>query len=85
VLPRVAVETTQFRAAGAEELAEAECNGRAAVLIEPVSADSLPKTGIFAEKVGDFRRFPPQAWQGGSPETKAKARKAGISGPFSGL
>jgi hypothetical protein len=30
------------------------CGPRAAVLIEPVSADSLPKTGIFAEKAGDF-------------------------------
>ena len=30
------------------------CHPRAAVLIEPVSADSLPKTGIFADKAGDF-------------------------------
>jgi Transposase len=33
---------------------------RAAVVIKPVSARSLSKTGIFAEKAGDFRRFPPQ-------------------------
>jgi len=57
----------------------------AAVVIEPVSAHILPKTGIFAEKAGDFRRFPSQPRQSGSPETKANARKAGISGPFSRL
>jgi hypothetical protein len=28
---------------------------RAAVVIKPVSTDSLPKTGIFADKAGDFR------------------------------
>ena len=55
---------------------------RAAVQIEPVSAESLPKTGIFAEMDGDFWRFPPHVRQSGSPETKANARKAGISGPF---
>ena len=32
---------------------------------------------------GDFRQFPPQVRQIGSLETKANARKAGISGPFS--
>ena len=58
---------------------------RAAVVIEPVSADSLRKTGIFAVKAGDFRRFPPQVRRTGSPETKSNARKAGISGPFSRL
>ena len=52
-------------------------------MIKPVSADSLRKTGIFADKAGDFRRFPPQARRTGSPETKSNARKAGISGPFS--
>jgi hypothetical protein len=31
---------------------------RAAVVIKPVSALSLCKTGIFAEKAADFRRFP---------------------------
>ena len=50
--------------------------------IKPVSADNLRKTGIFAEKAGDFQRFPPQDRETGSPETKANARKAGISGPF---
>ena len=60
-------------------------HGRAAVVIEPVSGDSLRKTGVFADKAGDFRRFPPQVRRSGSPETKANARKAGISGPFSPL
>jgi hypothetical protein len=58
---------------------------RAAVLIEPVSAHSLPKTGIFAERAGDFPHFRPQARQSGRPETESKARKAGISGQFSRL
>jgi hypothetical protein len=58
---------------------------RAAVVIELVSADSLRKTGIIADKAGDFRRFPPQVRQSGSPETKANAQKAGISDPFSRL
>ena len=56
----------------------AECHGRAAVVIKPVSADSLPKTGIFADKAGDFRRFPPQARQSGSPETKRMREKPGF-------
>jgi hypothetical protein len=34
--------------------------------------------GIFAEKAGDFRRFPLPLRQTGSPETKANARKAGF-------
>ncbi|MBR1237862.1 hypothetical protein [Bradyrhizobium sp. AUGA SZCCT0182] len=50
----------------------------AAVVIEPVSADSLRKTGIFADMAGDFRRFLSQLRQTGSLETKANARKAGI-------
>ena len=58
---------------------------RAAVLIKPVSADSLPKTGIFAETAGDFQPFPPQIRRSRILETEANAQKAGISGPFSGL
>jgi hypothetical protein len=61
------------------------CRARAAVVIKPVSANSLSKTGIFAEKAGDFRPFPPSPRQTGGPETKANARKARISGPFSRL
>jgi len=57
--------------------------GRAAVVIKPVSADSLRKTGIFADKAGDFRQFPPPNRCNGSLETKSNARKARISGPFS--
>jgi hypothetical protein len=52
-------------------------------VIKPVSADSLRKTGIFADKAGDFRRFLPQDRRTESSETKSNARKAGISGPFS--
>jgi len=52
-------------------------------VIEPVSADSLRKTGIFADKVGDFRQFAPQGRRIRILETKANAQKAGISGPFS--
>ena len=37
------------------EKAKFDCVPRAAGLIEPVSADSLLKTGIFAETAGDFR------------------------------
>jgi hypothetical protein len=36
------------------------CRPRAAVVIKPVSADGLRKTGIFEDKAGDFRRFLPQ-------------------------
>src|SRR5712671_6002670 len=63
-------------------LVETDCVHRAAVVIEPVSADSLLETGIFAGKAGDFRRFPPQDRSIGSPETKSNTRKAGISGPI---
>ena len=59
--------------------------GSGGSLIEPVSADSLPKMGIFAETAGDFCRFPPPPRPPGSSETKANARKARISGPFSRL
>ncbi|XIA63305.1 hypothetical protein ACFIOY_29590 [Bradyrhizobium sp. TZ2] len=52
-------------------------------MIKPVSADSLRKTGIFADKAGDFRPFPPLGEQSDSPETEVAARKAGLSGPFS--
>jgi hypothetical protein len=57
----------------------------AAVVIKPVSADSLRKTGIFADKAGDFWQIPPQVRRSGSPETKSNTREAGISGPFSRL
>ena len=60
-----------------------DCVHRAAAVIKPVSADSLRKTGIFADRAGDFRQFPPQDRRARSAETKSNARKAGISGPFS--
>src|SRR5882762_6840720 len=48
---------------------------RAAVVIKPVSDNSLRKTGIFAERAGDFRRFPPQDRRTGSPETNRMREK----------
>src|SRR4051812_15302296 len=54
-------------------------------MIEPVSAHSLRKTGIFPDMAGDFRRFAPPLRRTESPETKPNARIAAISGPFSGL
>jgi hypothetical protein len=62
---------------------ETDCHSRAAVVIEPVSAESLRKMGIFAVNAGDFRRFPPRDRRTGSTETKPNARKAGIFGLFS--
>jgi hypothetical protein len=66
-------------------ITETNCRPRAAVVTKLVSAHSLPKTGIFAEKAGDFPQFPPQVRQSWRPETKPGARKAGISGSFSRL
>ena len=60
-------------------LCEIDCRPRAAVVIEPVSADSLLKTGIFA---GDFRLMP------AGPRVQRQTRmreKARISGSFSRL
>jgi hypothetical protein len=51
----------------------------AAVVLELISAVSLRKTGIFADRARDFRRFPPQDAQTGSSETKSNARKARIA------
>jgi hypothetical protein len=48
----------------------------------PVSNNSLRKTGIFAEWAGDFLRFSPRLWSTRRRETRACARKAGISRPF---
>ena len=52
-------------------------------MIEPVSAESLRKTGIFADKAGDFRRFPPQDRRTGSPETKLECAKSRDFRPYS--
>jgi hypothetical protein len=49
----------------------------------PVSAQNLRKTGIFAEVARDFRQVAPQNWGIGSLETETNPRKAGISGPIS--
>jgi hypothetical protein len=56
-----------------------------AVAIEAISADSLRKTGISADRAGDFRRSAPQDPVTVNPETKSITRNAGISGPFSRL
>lgn len=84
-------------AKGATAMRGVSCHSRdlgAAVVIEPVSADSLRKMGIFADRGGDFRRFAPQLGRTKSPETKPNARKAGIpalsrvsweAGPKAGL
>jgi len=42
---------------------------------KPVSDNSLRKTGIFAGRAGDFRRFPPQDRRTGSPETNRMREK----------
>jgi len=63
---------------------EMECRGQAAVLIEPVSADNLPKTGIFAE-TPETSRFPPQVRQSGSPETQSECAKSRDFRPFLGF
>ena len=57
----------------------------AAVAIETISANNLCKTGIPADRAGDFERFAPRDAVTGRPETKSITRKAGISGHFSGL
>ncbi len=59
--PRAAVRAKdpRFRTVETRRWGEAEYQGRAAVVIKPVSADSLRKTGIFPDKAGDFRRFLP--------------------------
>jgi hypothetical protein len=54
-------------------------------VIAPVFADSLRKTGIFADRAGDFSRFPAQDLQTEGLETKSNARIARISGSFSRL
>jgi len=53
---------------------------RAAVVIEPVSANSLRKTGIFREWAGDFPAFRSGDWKSGRVETKSNAGKARIPG-----
>jgi hypothetical protein len=57
------------------------CQPRAGVLIEPFSAISLCKTGVFRETAGDFPPFRPGDYDTGSLETKPNAQKAGISEP----
>jgi hypothetical protein len=46
-------------------------DGQVAVVIELVSTVSLRKTGIFAEKAGDFLRFPAHDLKIGRPETRS--------------
>ena len=74
---------SQLRPVGDGELTWAECHGQAAIVIEPVSAENLCKTGISADRAGDFRQFRFQYQEIGSLETVSNARKAGISGRVS--
>ena len=77
-------ERFPIRTADPANWAENECHGRAAVVrSNPVSHDNLCKTGIFADVAGDFCRLRPPYLQTKGPGTESKARKAGISGPFS--
>ena len=48
-----------------------------------LSAESLLKTGIFADVAGDFRQLTPQNQRIGSLETNPNVRKAAIFGHFS--
>jgi hypothetical protein len=50
-------------------------------VIERVSAENLCKTGISADKAGDFRQFRARDREFGSLETKSNAGKARIFGP----
>ena len=59
--------------------ADTDCQGRAPVVIAPISADSLRKTGILRDWAGDFQAFRPGDRQIGSVETQLNARKARIS------
>jgi hypothetical protein len=61
---------------------EIDSRPQAAVVFKPVSADSLRKTGIFADTAGDFPRFPHQDRRTGSLETKSNTRKAGFPARF---
>src|ERR1700733_13226634 len=51
----------------------------------PVSSESLPKTGIFAVVAGDFSRKGLRVLEFGSSETGAELQKPAKSGPFSAL
>jgi hypothetical protein len=55
--PAVPAKVSRLRVVEIGDQAGTECQGRAAVLIEPVSANSLCKTGIFRERAGDFPPF----------------------------
>jgi hypothetical protein len=59
-----------------------DCGQQATVVIAPISADSLRKTGIFGDVAGDFQDLVLPNHRFGSLETKPNARKAGISGPI---
>jgi hypothetical protein len=52
---------------------ETDCHSRAAVVIELVSAQNLCKTGISADRAGDFPQFRFRDWGIGSLETNSNA------------
>lgn len=57
-----------------------DCVRRAAVVIEPVSANSLCETGVFRETAGDFPLFRPGDWKTENLETKPNAGKPRFQG-----
>jgi hypothetical protein len=62
---------------------ETDCRPRRAVADRTkVSGLSLPKTGVFAEMVGDFRHFARPVRPIGSVETESNARKPAVSHPY---
>ena len=82
IIPRIALASMNGKVPTSYNICQnpSESLG-AAVVIEPVSADSLCKTGIFEDRAGDFRQFRPREGVIGDPETKSNARNAGIPGP----
>ena len=50
----VSMQDSQIPVLGSRDLAETDCQGWAAVVFAPISADSLRKTGIFRDWAGDF-------------------------------
>lgn len=57
---------------------------RAAVVIEPVSANSLHETGVFPKTAGDYPPFCFEGCETRSLEIEPNAEKVGISGHMRG-
>jgi hypothetical protein len=71
----VRFERAKFSIIAASSL---DCHHRAVVVIKPVSADSLHKTGMSADKAEDLGDFPPQDRPIGSPEIKSRPAFAAL-------